>query len=248
MRIILSIVLFTLFAGTANASIVFAGFGFNQEASAFASGSAGFSISGNVLTLVLTNTTASRTTAQGNALTGVAFDIKGPSGPLTLTSCGLTDATDKIWTSKVGSNDVNPLSGSWTTKLGSSPIGEYGVATTGFNGRFKASSISRGNASPDYGIVADGTFNGTNLAFGGSKFPFVQNSLTFSLSGASGLDENKITNVILLFGTSGTGIISAIPQAPPPASVPTPEPATLTIWGLGALGCAVAAYRRRKID
>lgn len=26
-----------------------------------------------------------------------------------------------------------------------------------------------------------------------------------------------------------------------------PEPATLTIWGLGALGCAVAAYRRKKL-
>lgn len=25
-----------------------------------------------------------------------------------------------------------------------------------------------------------------------------------------------------------------------------PEPATLTIWGLGAMGCAVAAYRRKK--
>ena len=39
--------------------------------------------------------------------------------------------------------------------------------------------------------------------------------------------------------------------APPPplgdeASAVVPEPATLAIWGLGALGCAVAAYRRRR--
>ena len=27
---------------------------------------------------------------------------------------------------------------------------------------------------------------------------------------------------------------------------PMPEPASLTIWGLGALGCAIGAYRRRK--
>lgn len=27
---------------------------------------------------------------------------------------------------------------------------------------------------------------------------------------------------------------------------PVPEPATMTIWGLGALGCAAAAYRRRR--
>lgn len=31
-----------------------------------------------------------------------------------------------------------------------------------------------------------------------------------------------------------------------PAQAPVPEPATLTIWSLGALGCAVAAYRLRK--
>jgi hypothetical protein len=31
------------------------------------------------------------------------------------------------------------------------------------------------------------------------------------------------------------------------AAEPVPEPATLTIWGLGALGCAAAAYRRRKL-
>ena len=227
MRKILSIFLTTLIAGTANASIVFSGFGYNQEAQANASGSAGFTISGNVLTLVLTNTTAGRTAAQGNALTGVTFDIQGPSGPLTLTSFGLTDVTDKIWTSNLASSAVSPLSGSWTTSLGSSPIGEYGVATTGFNGRFHGGSLSRGNASADYGIVADGTFDGTNLPFSGSRFPFIQNSLTFSFSGASGLSENDITNVILLFGTDGTGIISATPPQLDPAPAPIPEPTTL---------------------
>lgn len=28
---------------------------------------------------------------------------------------------------------------------------------------------------------------------------------------------------------------------------PTPEPASLATWGLGALGCAIAGYRRRKL-
>jgi hypothetical protein len=28
---------------------------------------------------------------------------------------------------------------------------------------------------------------------------------------------------------------------------PVPEPASLTLWGLGALGCAIAGYRRRKL-
>ena len=28
--------------------------------------------------------------------------------------------------------------------------------------------------------------------------------------------------------------------------LPVPEPISLTIWGLGALGCVVGAYRRRK--
>ena len=217
-------------ATSTQASVLFSGSGFNPEAGTNAAGSAMFTISGNTLTLVLTNTTLPRTTAQGNAMTGVTFDIGGGSPVLTLTSTALTSGSD-FWTSKTATNNAAALNGSWTSVLGASPLGEYGVATTGFNGRFNGGSIGLGNAAPNYGIVAAGTFDGTNVSFGGSQFPFVQNSMTFTFTGVSGFTEAQISNVKLLFGTDGTGIITAIPS-----------PGSLALIGLGGL---VAARRRR---
>jgi hypothetical protein len=213
-------------------AIVFSGSGNNPEVSATASGSASFSIAGNILTLVLTNTTAPRTSAQGNALTGVTFDITPGSPVLTLTSTAIT-AGSLLWNSKTSSTAAASLAGSWTNVLGGSPLGEYGVASTGFNNRFNGGSISLGNSSPNYGIVAAGTFDGTNsVAFGGSQFPFIQNSMTFTFSGVSGISESQIANVKLLFGTDGTGVVNTL--------VPAPAPALLGLAGL------LGVSRRRR--
>ena len=220
-----------LAASSASASVIFNGSGINPEVSGAASASAVFSISGDVLTVVLTNTTAPRTTAQGNALTGVVFDIDGNGPVLNFTSIALTSGSE-IWTSKTAHNTVNPLAGSWTSVLGSSPLAEYGVATSGFNGAFNGGSISLGNASPNYGIVAAGTFDGSNVSFGGSQFPFIQNSLTLTFSGASGLSESAIANVKFLFGTDGTGVVGGNL---------IPAPGALALLGLGGI-----TLRRRR--
>lgn len=217
-------------ATPALASVEFTGSGNNPEVNATASGSALFSISGNSLTIVLTNTTAPRTTAQGNAMTGVVFDILGGSPLLSLSSIALASGSD-IWTSKFASNTSDPLAGSWTSVLGSTPLAAYGAATTGFGGAFHGGSITLGNSSPNYGIVAASTFNGTNVSFGGSQFPFIQKSLMLTFTGASGISESQIANVRLLFGTDGTGVIT---------TVPTPGALALL-----ALAGVVGARRRR---
>lgn len=215
----------------AQASVTFTGSGLNPEANATGAGSAKFTISGNTLTLVLTNLTSPRSAAQGNALTGVTFDINPGAPVLTLTSTALTSGSE-LWSSKTTSTSAASLNGSWTNVLGASPLGEYGVATTGFNGRFNGGSISMGNASPNYGIVAAATFDGTNTpSFGGAQYPFVQNSLTFTFTGVSGVLESQISNVKLLFGTDGTGVINTIPS-----------PASLALAGLGGL----VGIRRRR--
>jgi hypothetical protein len=221
----------------ARAGLLFSGSGYNPEAGAAASGTALFSVSGDTLTLVLTNTTQPRTAAQGNALTGVAFDIDPGSPALTLVGIALTPGSS-IWTSRTSSNTAGPLAGSWTDVLGGSPSGEYGIATTGFGGAFRGGSITRGNASPDYGIVADGTFPGP---FGGSRFPFIQRSLTFTFTGASGLSEGDVGNVKLLFGGDGSGVVDATPT-----TASNPEPSTLALTLLGALGLAGWGARRRR--
>ena len=223
-------------ATPSRASMIFIGSGNNPEVSANASGSAAFTISGSTLTVVLKNTTSPRTTAQGNAMSGVTFDVNTTSPTLTLNSTALTVGS-AIWTSETSSNTSDPLAGSWTTTLGATPLGEYGVATTGFNNRFNGGSISLGNAGPDYGIVAANTFDGTNVVFGGSQFPFIQDSLTFTfnITNGAGLTEGQIANVKLLFGTDGTGIVPGNP---------VPEPATLLL-AASAFLIGVARFRRR---
>lgn len=213
------------------AAVTFSGSGLNPEIGANASGSAMFTISGNNLTLVLTNTTLPRSTAQGAAMTGVTFNLNSGSPALTLTSTAVT-AGGTYWTSKTTQAAPPSLNGSWTSAVVSNAQHQYGVATTGFNGWFNGGSISLGNAAPNYGIVAAGTFDGTNVAFGGSQFPFVQNSMTFTFSGVSGISESQITNVKLLFGTDGSGIIQAN----------VPAPGALAVTGLGGL----LALRRRR--
>lgn len=58
-----------------------------------------------------------------------------------------------------------------------------------------------------------------------------------------------LASVAIQSGSSGDGMaakgFTRLTLSDPNAAVP--EPATLTMWGLGALGCAVAAYRRRRM-
>ncbi len=219
-----------------SAATIFSGSGNNPEVNANASGEASFAISGDTLTVVLTNTTAPRTAEQGNVMSGVAFDIDSASPTLSLTSIALAGGS-AIWTSKTASNTSDPLAGSWTDVLGASPLASYGVSTSGFNGRFNGGSISLGNAGPNYGIVAANTFDGSNVSFGGSQFPFIQDSLTFTFSGISGISESQISNVQLLFGTDGTGIVNAS----------VPEPGAIFLLLIGATALCGATGRAARI-
>src|SRR5262245_30857341 len=78
-----------VFAGT----VTFTGSGNDLENNHAVSGTASFSISGDVLTIVLTNTTAGGTLAQGDALTGVAFDVSQPNPVPTLTLSSILRGT-----------------------------------------------------------------------------------------------------------------------------------------------------------
>lgn len=218
---------------SSQAAVLFTGTGFNPEAATNASGSALFQISGNLLTVTLNNTTAPRTTAQGNALTGIAFDFQNaiPVPVLTLVSTALGSGA-QLWSSKTSFVTSANINSSWTNVLGSSPLANFGAASTGFAGAFNGGSIGLGNSSPNYGIVAPGTFTGSNsVAFGGAQFPFVQGALVLTFSGVAGLSEAQISNVKLMFGTDGTGVITLVPT-----------PGSIALVGLAGL----FAGRRRR--
>lgn len=233
----------SFFALPVNA-ILFSGTGTNPETSGHSvSGQANFTLSGSILTLILTNTSGD-TSDQGDALTGLIFTIGG-SQTLS-TSCPSLPSGSAIWTSTSASNTIDPLCGSWTDQLAASPplAAEFGVATTGFNGEFNGGSISLGNASPNYGIVGGLTFPGT---IGGSQFPFIQNALKFDFTVASGsVALGDISGVQFLFGTDGTGKIpgNRVSQQQDPPTVP--EPDSLALVALALLVLAATGKGRKR--
>ncbi|WZP00106.1 PEP-CTERM sorting domain-containing protein [Isosphaeraceae bacterium EP7] len=228
----------------AHADLVFSGAGSNNETGNQVSGAATFKVSGNILTLTLTNTTLGGTTLRGDVLQGIAFNVNGVNPTLTLTTIALTSpgsssTDDRIFTTKTAANTSDPLSGSYTTVLGVSPVAEFGVSSTGFAGGFNAGSITRGTGGADYGIVAAGTFppgSGSSNSFN-AAFPLIQDSLSFTFQVTGNLAESQFEGVKFLFGTDGTGIINASTPA-------VPEPSSLVL--LGSAGAILLAGRTAR--
>lgn len=235
-RAVLAATLLLLAAPAASAVVRYSGSGLNAETgSAGQSAAADLSLVGNILTLTLQNTT-DVTTEQGDALTGILFDVAS-AVTLKLQSISLAEGSN-LWLSQTQVNDSRSLVGSWTDVLAAPPrlAASYGLATTGFNGEFVGSTITRGNASPDYGLVGANTL--PNTVIGGSRYPYVQKGLTFKLKVATGLlSLNDITNVRFLFGTAGNGVVQGDYEEE------VPEPGILALLLL-AFGAAYLARRR----
>src|SRR5215470_14041843 len=99
----------SIFAVPASATVVFTGTGTGENPGAV-SGSASFTLAGNILTLILTNTSANPTPAQGNTLTGLVFSINGSGQALSFAmsgaGCGPTlGAGSHLFTSATATND-----------------------------------------------------------------------------------------------------------------------------------------------
>ena len=131
--------------------------------------------------------------------------------PLTLTKAEVL-ATGTIWTDK-STSGPGPAdwSNHWTDQPGATPLpsGTVGAAATGYAGTFPNPT----GAGADYGIVSTGTYpQGGNGPGNPNKFPLAENSLVLTFSSNVSLDGLTISDVGLLFGTSGEGTIFAVPE------------------------------------
>ncbi|HET7308438.1 MAG TPA: XDD4 family exosortase-dependent surface protein [Gammaproteobacteria bacterium] len=219
--------------------------------------SAQFSISGNYMTVVLTNTSPTATMdVPGSTLTGLFFDLTGNP---TLTPISAT-ASDIVQEDTCDTGDCSGTgvdvggefgyqhaSGSGFPNDAGEGIASAGYLDTGLPhgiGNFNNGAAGSDLDSPEsldginFGIVSS---NYGNPNGGLSSEPLVQDHVTFYFSGVDGLDDLDISNVSFQYGT---GFSEAnVPGVP---VQPVPGPDGLLIFATGLLLLAAFGYASRK--
>jgi hypothetical protein len=190
------------------------------------------SVVGGQLTLKLTNL-GSVATVNEHVLTGFFWEGPGGLTPVSATPLSLQNDDGTPW-----SGDTLAQHVAYTSALSGY---KNGVIMAGFD-LDPATVFAIGGGNPildgiDYGIVNGFGPNG----IAGERNPFVVNSATFVLSGAT---EGQITRFRFQYGSelkeqsfSGGSV---------PSTLPIPEPASLAIWSLGVVVAGFGARRMRN--
>jgi len=228
--------------------------GTGSSANGVATGAqADFSISGNQLTVVLTNIGTGSIRASGDVLSGLFFDVIGSTPTFTPVSALVTSGSSVL---QFSSNPTN-VGGEWryqqfaTTGSGAGQApARYGISSSGYDDLFGAANFNGPDLQPPQAVdgIQFGLVNSSFVAFQGNggldSNALVRNSVTLTLTFTGSLSESQLANVYFWYGTSQnenrpTGQIFD----PVPDNV-IPEPSTAA--GVVVLGGLFASFARRR--
>jgi hypothetical protein len=262
-RSLFALLVLCAFGATTQAAVTISGTGLGENAEAVKA-KAVFTVSGNTLTIVLSNTSVAGTQNNGSVITGVIFDLQPDlAGTLTFNPTNnptLTSGSDVYVhhdgsgnSTRVRIDNNTALGGSYSSQLNDTSLGDFGVSTTGANSIFSADPITLGNGGADYGLVAPNTYpagsHGDIFLTGNTgpskeTLPLVQTSVTFVFTFTGTLSEDQIVGANFLVGTNGDYFGGF--REPPESEHTVPEPASMAIWGLGVIGAGTLMHRRRN--
>lgn len=206
------------------------------------SASADITISGNIMTVTLTDTLVNPS-GVANVLNGIQINISGVTGVSGLSANDATIAS--VATAGTGSYTPTTASGTTIASAYDLSYGSSIITLTALGGGEPKYLILGPDANDNftYNAVNDPGYSGANssIAGNGPHNPFIlgQETFTFNLSGSL-LSEDNISGITFLFGT-GSDYSGSTPT-------PVPEPSTVVAGALLLLplGVSVARIMRKQ--